>query len=194
MLRRVTNFVFFQVFTSEEEEALVGYIRKCCAYYHGLSIDELKRLAYQFAKKIMVRYPNQWNDNGMAGRGWYRHFMKRHYDLVLRSPELTSLHRIKAFCKENVELFFTNLDSVLGEITFQPSAIWNMDETRFSTVPTKIGKVLAEKGSKRVGQIASQKRGSMENASVGAVGYANDSGWMTRDDFVKFIYVAFYRS
>ncbi|XP_033225989.1 uncharacterized protein LOC117178673 [Belonocnema kinseyi] len=100
---------------------------------------------------------------------------------------------------------------------YAPCDIWNMDETNFFTVPTKIGKVIAFRGSRQVGQIASQERGTsitmalavnaeggsippfflfrrknmqscfMEDASRGAVGHANESGWMQQPEFVKFM-------
>lgn len=158
------------------------------------------------------------NSIGMAGWRWYYGFMNRHRQLSLRTPEQTSLNRIKAFCKENVDIFFRNLDNVLTNIApFQPHAIWNMDETGFSTVPSKIGKLISVKGMRRVGNVASQERGSMitmalavsatgntlppfflfprknmqavfmENASPMAVGFANESGYMQQAKFVKYI-------
>jgi len=96
-----------------------------------------------------------------------------------------------------------------------------MDETGFSTVPTKIGKVIAVRGVKKVGLISSAERGTMitmalalrrrwhaegnsippyflfptkkmqgwymDDASPGAVGFANESGWMCQPDFVKYM-------
>lgn len=81
-----------------------------------------------------------------------------------------------------------------------------MDESGFSTVPAKIGKVIALKGMRRVGQLEAAERGTMltmaltvgaiglsvppfflfprkkmpsaflDNVSPGTVGYANESG------------------
>lgn len=92
-----------------------------------------------------------------------------------------------------------------------------MDETGFSTVPTRMGKIVSLKGVKRVGQITSAERGSMimsafavsasgnsmppfyllpkkrmnplylTHASNETVGFANESGWMQQADFVKFM-------
>lgn len=59
--------IYPQIFTEDEEEALVEYLVKCSNHYYGLSITELKELAYEFAKKIEAKYPNSWNDNNMAG-------------------------------------------------------------------------------------------------------------------------------
>lgn len=92
-----------------------------------------------------------------------------------------------------------------------------MDETGFSAVPTKIGKVISVRGVKKVGLISSAERGSMitmalavnaegnsippyflfptkkmqgwymDDASPGAVGYANESGWICQPDFLKYM-------
>ena len=78
----------------------------------------------------------------------------------LRTPEQTSLNRVKAFC-ENVYHFFRNLDSVLETHPFGPSSIWNMDEIGFSTVPSRMGKIISLKEVKRVDQITSAERSSL---------------------------------
>ncbi|XP_043465738.1 MFS-type transporter clz9-like [Leptopilina heterotoma] len=92
-----------------------------------------------------------------------------------------------------------------------------MDETGFSTVPTKAVRVLSLKGSKRVGNMTSQERGALvtmalavnaargsispfyvfptkkmqsvflEQATIGAFAVANGSGWMQRFEFLKFM-------
>ena len=92
-----------------------------------------------------------------------------------------------------------------------------MDETGFSTVPNKAGKVISLKGIKRVGTLTSAERGSMitmalavsasgnsippfflfprvrmqadfmDNCSPGAEGWANGSIWMMQPEFFKFI-------
>jgi len=202
----------------KDETALVDYVVRASKLYYGLSISELRQLAFQYAKKMNIKYPDQWNQQQMTGKGWYYLFMKRHPILSLRTPEQTSMHRIKSFCKENVEAFFCNYERVLTQVApFQPNQIWNMDESGFSTVPTKVGKVISLKGSKRVGQVSSAERGTLvtmalavnasgnsippfflfprkkmqttflENASCGSAGLANESGWMQQAEFVSFI-------
>lgn len=190
---------------------------KCANHYYGLSITELKQLAYQFAIKMNVAHPSSWDVNFMAGEDWYYGYMKRHRRLSLRTPEQTSLNRVKSFCRENVQHFMGNLDAVMTEYNFEPKNIWNMDETGFSTVPDKVGKVISLRGIKRCGQIAAAERGkmitmalavnaagnsippfflfpgknmqsvNMDNRSPGAVGFANESGWMKQADFVNYM-------
>jgi len=116
------------------------------------------------------------------------------------------MHRIKAFCKENVDKFFKNLSRLLDEFHFDSTTIYNMDESSFSNVPTKIDKVIALKGIRRIGKVEAAEPGTMvtmaltvcangnflppfflfprknmqtcflDNVSGGTAGFANDSG------------------
>lgn len=127
------------------------------------------------------------------------------------------MNRAKSFNKENVGTFFADLEKLYLEKSYEPQRIWNMDETGFPTVPTKEGKMIAEKGTKRVGKMTAQERGTnvtmaiavnaagqsippfflfprknmqtyfMENAPIASVGYANGSGWMQKQEFIKFM-------
>ncbi|XP_055306968.1 uncharacterized protein LOC129571221, partial [Sitodiplosis mosellana] len=205
------------IFTPEQEDALVIYIKKCANHYYGLSISELRLLAYQFALKLGIAVPDNWQTAETAGIFWYYGFMERHKSLSLRKPENTSLNRVKAFNRESVGLFFNNLDAVLTDTMHEPANIWNMDETGFSTVPGSVGKIIAIRGVKKVGQMTSGERGQMitmalsvsaagnsmpplflfpkknmqkhymTHATPGAVGYANDSGWMKQPEFLLFM-------
>ena len=213
----ITILLFVKVFSSAQEKDLVQYTLKCVNHYYGLSVIELRELAYQYARKLAVDYPINWDTAQMAGHHWYANFMRRHPELVLRSPEQTSAHRVKAFCKENVEMFFHNLGQLIDEHHFEATQIYNMDETGFSTVATKIGKVIAMKGSRRVGKLEAAERGTMitmalcvnaagnsippfflfprknmqttflDNVSPGTVGFANTSGWMCAPEFERYM-------
>lgn len=143
--------------------------------------------------------------------------MARHPELRLRSPQNTSANRIKAFCKENVDKFFANLLAIYDRIPFDSRSIYNMDETGFSTVPTKYGKVIALRGMRRVGQMVAAERGTLvtmayavnaaggdippfflfprknmqatflDNVTDGTSGFANESGWMQQQEFVRYM-------
>lgn len=82
------------------------------------------------------------------------------------------MNRVKAFCKPNVDKFFANLSRLIDEHNLDSCSIYNMDESGFSTVPTKIGKVIALKGVRRAGQLEAAERGTMVTMAltVGANG------------------------
>lgn len=187
---------------------------------------EMKEVAYQYAVKLndeartnpdvkAIKIPQKWIDEESATKTWYYGFMSRHKEFSLRTPEQTSLNRVKAFCRENVDNFFENLDQVVHQ--FSESSIWNMDETGFSTVPSSMGKIISLKGLKRVGRTTSAERGSMITLAFGVsasgkqippfylfprknmstnyrtfvskdtVTIANESGWMTQKEFLQWM-------
>lgn len=143
--------------------------------------------------------------------------MHQHQNLSLRTPKQISVNHAKAFSKANMNAFFAKLNTVFDENTFKPQRIWNIDKTGYPIVSTKTVKVVTMKGSKKVGQKTSAEKGTkvslafgvsvtgqsippfyfflwknmqkvfMDNAAPGAVGIANESGWMTAQDFVKFM-------
>lgn len=118
-------------------------------------------MAYQLANKLNVKYPSSWDANEKAGRKWYYLFMKRHQSLTLRTPEQTSIHRVKAFCKVNVDHFFNNFLALDDKYKFSARQIYNMDESGFATVPTKIGQVIALKGIRKVGSLEAAEKGTL---------------------------------
>jgi len=206
-----------QVFSLDQERELVEYAIKCVNHYYGISIDELRELAYQLATKLSLPHSANWDIERKASHHWYYGFMKRHPELILRTPEQTSINRVKAFCKENVQKFFQNLALLMETYHFDGTRIFNMDESGFSTVPTKIGKIIALKGVRRVGQLEGAERGTMitlaltvsasgssippfflfprkrmqsfftDNTPSGTAAFANGSGWMCQSEFTQFI-------
>ncbi|KAJ8953521.1 hypothetical protein NQ318_023645 [Aromia moschata] len=136
--------------------------------------------------------------------------MNRHKELSLRQPESTSLSTTSSFNKTNTTTFFSNLEKLYKKHNFAPNMIWNLDETGCMTV-TKPPKVIAVRGTKQVGQIASAERGTLttvlffisasggnnspcvyiptknmlKGAPIGTKGMANPSGWMTEEIFVE---------
>ena len=184
--------------------------------FSGLSLEQTRKLAYQYARELNLAIPSSWEENRCAGVDWLVEFRKRNQELALRSPEATSLARGMSFNKHNVNIFFDNLMTVLRTKDIQPHRIFNIDETGITTVQ-KVQKVLSEKGSKQVGQFTSQERGinvtmvgiicsngtsippayvfprvnfkdhMLKNAPSGSLGLAVESGWMTNELFPSVI-------
>ena len=185
--------------------------------YFGLSLQEIKRLAYEYGHKLDVNMPPRWTEMGMAGKYWLGYFLSRHPELTLRSPEATSLNRATSFNRHNVKCFFENLKCVLDRIGVNPEKIWNIDEIGCTTVQ-KPNKVIAAKGTKQVGTLVSAERGQLvtvccavnalgnsvppmfifprvhfrdhflKGAPIGSIGSAHPSGWMTTDNFQLFLH------
>lgn len=208
------KFATRQVFSTNEEKELENYLKRSSKIFYGLTYEGTRKLAFQYAVRLGKNYPLSWNKNEMAGKDWMHSFMRRHCTLSHRKPENTSMARASAFNQANVDLFFNNYSEVQSRYHFQPNNIYNIDETGIQTV-VQAPKVIAEKGSKGVGQSVSAERGSlvtmcgiisasgntippvyifprirmkeqfMYGAVTGAIGFAGQSGWMTANIFVK---------
>ena len=189
---------------SDEESAFAQYLINCSQMFCGLSKQQAKKLAYKFAIMKNLPHPRNWDLNEIAGEDWLRGFRKRNENESLRQPESTSKARAMVFNKVNVYSFFENVKQVLDK---HANNIWNLNETGLTTV-TKPAQILAEKGTKQVGRIASAKRGEnvtmcccinaignsllpranfkqhmLKGAPRESLGLANCSGWMNSDLF-----------
>ncbi|XP_039759705.1 uncharacterized protein LOC120633562 [Pararge aegeria] len=209
-----SKFTSLQVFSLEEETRLNDYIINCCKMHYGLTTVQIRKLAYEYAKALNLKYPTKWDENQMAGLEWMRKYRERNANLSLRKPENTSAARSFAFNKTAVPEFYSNLADVLQRHNFAADRIFNFDESGVSTV-LETPKILAPKSQKQVGQIVSAERGELmtfgaiisasgntipplfvfprvhykdhflEGAPEGSLGAANRSGWINADIFVS---------
>lgn len=203
-------------FDVQLENELVRHVKELEVRFFGLTTLDIRRLAYEIAdvKKIPNRFSKE---KKMAGWDWLKGFRKRNPSISLRTPEATSSARARAFNKVQIGKYFNNLEKVLDEHKFSPENIFNMDESGLSTVPSRNSKILATKGRKQVGVLTSAERGQhltivccfnaigtyvppvllfprknmkyelMDHAPVGALGLAQESGWMTGETFLKYL-------
>ena len=97
------------IFANDQEQLLVKYIKRASELYYGLTPDDVRKLAYEYASINSVQVPKNWFTNKKAGADWFTSFLKRHSSLSIRTPEATSLSRATSFNRSNVVLFFQNL-------------------------------------------------------------------------------------
>lgn len=114
------------MFTVEQESQLVKYLARASDIYFGLTPFEVRKLAKQYAVKLNLKIPNNWEANDCAGRDWFTGFLKRHPTLSIRTPQATSLARATSFNPHNVKMFFDNLSNVIERFNLSPTDIWNM--------------------------------------------------------------------
>ena len=141
---------------------MAEYAKKAARIFHGITVQDLRRLAYQVAvANNIAKIPESWAKEESAGVDWAKHFIERHRDITIRQPEATYIQRMTNFNPHNVKISMDNLEVVLSRFCgFGPDQIWNVDETGVTTVQKPV-KVLAEKGVKQVGSIVSQERGTL---------------------------------
>ncbi len=150
-----------QILNDDIERDMVEYAKKAAVIFHGITIDDLRQLAYRLAvANDIANMPDNWKKE-KAGVDWAKHFLERHTDLSIRKPEATSIQRMANFNKHNVGMFMDNLERVQNRAGgFGPDQIWNVDETGVTTVQRPV-KILAEKGVRQVGSVVSQERGTL---------------------------------
>ena len=213
-----------KIFSLAEEKQLVDYCLRASKMGYGLSPIKLRQLAYEFAAKLQKRLPhsrpglpNPWEENKQAGQDWFRAFLRRHQELSVRKPESTSIGRMSAFNKHNVDVFYSNLRDVLEKYQFEPNRVWNCDETGVSTVQVP-EHVIAGKGERQVASVTSAERGTLvtmcnavnacgssvppfyvfprvhfkdiflKNGLPGCAGTAQITGWMVETTFVQWLH------
>ena len=204
---------FKRVFDAAHEDELCKHAIEMQRRFYGLTLHDLRSLAFQLAEMNGLDHPFSKNDK-MAGKDWALGYVKRRSELSLRSPEATSLARAVGFNRVQVGKFFDLLKQELTKHT--ANEIFNVDESGISTVQ-KPGKVLAQVGCKQVGRIVSAEKGTtttvvcainpsgvyvppmllfkrknmnknlMKSAPYGAVGVPSPKGWMDTDIFVKYL-------
>lgn len=209
-----SKYTISQVFTIKQEKMLSEYIVNCSNMHYGLSLTQVRILAFQYAKFLKCKFPESWETTGSAGIDWAKGFRKRNGTLSLRKPENTSAARAFGFNKTAVTEFFENYESVLTKYKFQPDRILNLDEKGITTV-LSTPKILADRRQRQVGQIVSGERGELvtfcaiitatgnalppvyvfprvhfkdyflNGAPEGSLGLANRTGWMNADSHIK---------
>ena len=68
-IERVGYFNNMQVFRKEQ-----NYLLMASSMYFGLSVQEIKRLAYEYGHKLDVNMPPRCTEIGMAGTDWLGSF------------------------------------------------------------------------------------------------------------------------
>lgn len=99
------------VFSEEQEKILVDYVLQMEERLFGLTLADLKSVAYQLAVRNNISHPFN-TEKQVAGKDWVNGFLKRNPTLSLRLPEKTSAARASAFNEVNVKKFFDLLDKL----------------------------------------------------------------------------------
>ena len=130
------------VLTMEEEEKLCKYCFDMCDMGYGLTVEDVRSVAYRIAQNSGRPHPFH---DGKAGRDWYEGFLRRFPSLTLRKEESLSYLRAKNANEKVIEDFFAKLAAVLARLNIlsKPMLIYNADETGFSKVHKPRCKVLA---------------------------------------------------
>ncbi|XP_013194639.2 uncharacterized protein LOC106138132 [Amyelois transitella] len=103
---------FKSIFTNDEELELVQHLKSLDSLFYGLTKSEFLRLVGEFAKRKNKQTTFK---NNTAGKQWFKNFKMRHPEIVLRTPESTSIARLQAFNRPAVNRFYDLLESLYAE-------------------------------------------------------------------------------
>ncbi|CAH2106523.1 unnamed protein product [Euphydryas editha] len=93
---------FRKVFNDEQEGDLRTYLYDMDSVFYGLTREDFKTLVFEYAKRNNVTYPPSWDKNKKAGDDWLAGFMRRNPQITLRTPDATSIGRVKDFNRPQV--------------------------------------------------------------------------------------------
>ena len=111
-------------FAKEDELKLVDFACNRAQMGVGIGKRQFMKFAADLARKRKVSFKK-----GTPSEKWWRLMKTRHSQLVRRKPEATATVRHRLMNKEYVMKYFKALEKVMTEHSFQPSHIWNMDES-----------------------------------------------------------------
>ncbi|KAG5867741.1 hypothetical protein JTB14_010151 [Gonioctena quinquepunctata] len=129
--------------------------------HYGLTLLQIRSLAYEYAKQLNCKYPSSWDKNNRLDVK----FSNRNKNLSLRKPENTSAARSFGFNRTAVNEFFENYRAVLTKYQFTSDRIYNLAETGVTTVMNT--PKVADKNQKQVGQWVSAERGELVTVCAG---------------------------
>lgn len=141
------------VLSSANEEMLVSWVTECQKKGFPRSKEDLKEAVKDFLDENEQENPFT---NNIPGKGWYYAFLKRHPQIVPRTPEaITAASSVVA--ESDIRNYFDNIEKYLRkneyyEILSDPTRIYNGDETNFQLCPNnKV--VLAPKGARNIYEV-----------------------------------------
>ncbi|XP_031327496.1 uncharacterized protein LOC116158793 [Photinus pyralis] len=160
------------ILNSELESELEAKIIRFAERGFPLTPKTIRRCVFAFVDKKKI--PNPFSaTHKLAGREWYRAFLKRNTAISLRRAQNMNPARAQKLNKPIVQDYFNKLNNLLERIGVKnkPEKIYNMDEKGCRLNLHHQQRVLARKGAKRVHLVAHEHA---ENVSI--VGCANALG------------------
>ncbi|XP_052061184.1 uncharacterized protein LOC127701333 [Mytilus californianus] len=146
------------ILNRNQENILVGYILKMEERGLGLTVIDIRKLAYQIANKLGIHGFSE--EKKSAGYDWWISYSERHPILSVRKPEGLSAARSSI-----VANYFEKLGSVMESLGVKdkPQQLFNADESGISTVHNP-EKIVGNRGKRGIYAKTSGERG--ENVTV----------------------------
>ena len=138
------------LFSADQENQIVMWIKTVANAGFPVSKEILKYSVGKLAKECHVTFPG---GNTLPGRKWFEAILRRHLDIASRASQNLTIQRFDV-TQGNFYKWFLEVENYLKlnkleEVLSYPQRVFNCNETSFFLNP-KPGKVLAEKGSKKI--------------------------------------------
>ncbi|KAK0157620.1 hypothetical protein PV328_011335 [Microctonus aethiopoides] len=132
---------------------LINYLHFMKTYFYGYSQLEVRRMAYQVAKKHGI---DHYFCRKVAGISWASQFIRRR-SKILNSNKC--FRQPKGLQCENVNLFYNLLEEQYKKFNCTPDRIWCVDKIALSMVQSDIIKTINSKNNSRADPFAIKKYG-----------------------------------
>lgn len=160
------------ILTAPQENDLVKRILRLADIGYPVTPKIMRHQVYKYVKNNEIKN-NFSSETKLAGRGWFRLFLKRHPELSKRKAQNMNPARAQKLNKFIVNDYFKKLGDTLDELGFKdkPERIYNLDEKGCRLTIHHQQVVMARKGVKRLHLVAPEHA---ENVTV--VGCVSASG------------------
>jgi hypothetical protein len=91
------------IFNEEQESEIEKQVLLLAKLFFGITPTKLRRIAYDFSERNGIK--NNFSRELIDGKDWLYGFVNIHPALSLRKPEATSINRVLAFNREEVQHF-----------------------------------------------------------------------------------------
>ena len=145
-----------------EESELSQFLKKCSSIGYGKTRKDVMSIVGSVASNKGVL------KKGCISDGWWRRFIQRQNDLVLRKGDSTAYLRMDAVNEETLKQYYDLLEDTLKEnnLMSSPSCVYNVDETGMPLDP-KAPKVVAPVGMKKVRYQSPGRKGQITVVACG---------------------------
>ena len=111
------------LFSSDMEKMLKEYCLEVNDRFYGLTLRDVRALAYDLAEKNNLECPFD-KETRLAGKDWAYSFIRRN-GLSLRQPEPTSIARAIGFNPVQTKIFYDLLKDIYQRLNIVPAQIFN---------------------------------------------------------------------
>lgn len=152
------------ILTSQQEQDLVTRIKRLAEVGYPITPQIMRHQVFKFVENNKIKHNFNYGQE-LAGRGWFRLFMKRHPELSIRKAQNMNPARAQKLNRLIVGDYFRKLEEILDTLDLKnkPERIFNMDEKGCRLTLHHQQSVLAKKGVKRLHLVAPEHA---ENATI----------------------------